>query len=255
VSTDATTNTAKFTTAADPQKLDAAQPPARPLASQPQNRLPENPADCDDRELALTLWRAKVAKDAAGAHGFTRLKDACADMAKRAPLCDPFRTTVISTLLRCAVDHLGERHRETIEPIFFEAFPEEAADDPTSENAELDAAAVGIDGCNETAAEIARLAKLSLVDYDREHSDAAKRLGVRASTLAGPHPELLVTTLPRPTPQTIVEAVMWTVRERGLPALLESANQQRLLSCDATARAQINQRIEGLIAAGASSAR
>jgi hypothetical protein len=105
-------------------------------------------------------------------------------MAKRAPLYDPFRTHVISTLLRCAKDHLGQFHsRETIEQIFFEAFPEEAADDLASENAELDAAAVRIDGRNETDEEIARLAKLSLVEYDRERPDAAKRLGIRANTL------------------------------------------------------------------------
>jgi hypothetical protein len=55
---------------------------------------------------------------------------------------------------------------------------------------------------------------------------------------------------PRPTPQTTIEAVMWTVREGGLKALREPANQERLGRCDAAARAQINRRIEGLIAAG-----
>jgi hypothetical protein len=54
---------------------------------------------------------------------------------------------------------------------------------------------------------------------------------------------------PRPTPQTTVEAVMWTVRERGLKALGEPLNQERLSRCDAAARAQINQRIENLLAA------
>jgi hypothetical protein len=53
---------------------------------------------------------------------------------------------------------------------------------------------------------------------------------------------------PRPTPQTTVETVMWTVRERGLKALREPANQERLGRCDAAARAQINQRIEKLLA-------
>jgi hypothetical protein len=54
---------------------------------------------------------------------------------------------------------------------------------------------------------------------------------------------------PRPTPQTTVEAVMWTVRERGLKALKEAANHQRLSRCDAEARTQINERIEKLLAA------
>lgn len=53
----------------------------------------------------------------------------------------------------------------------------------------------------------------------------------------------------RPTPQVTVEAVMWAVRQRGLPALREPVNQQRLLNCDAAARTQINQRIEALLAA------
>jgi hypothetical protein len=57
-------------------------------------------------------------------------------------------------------------------------------------------------------------------------------------------------TAPRPTPQTTVEAVMYSVRERGTRALLEPANQERLKRCDAAARMQINQRIERMIAAG-----
>jgi hypothetical protein len=54
----------------------------------------------------------------------------------------------------------------------------------------------------------------------------------------------------RPTPQATIDAVMWTVGERGLKALRESANQERLARCDVAARTQINQRIERLIAAG-----
>jgi hypothetical protein len=52
------------------------------------------------------------------------------------------------------------------------------------------------------------------------------------------------------TPQTTIEAVMYSVRERGLKALNEPATQERLSRCDAAARAQINQRIEKLLAAG-----
>jgi hypothetical protein len=56
---------------------------------------------------------------------------------------------------------------------------------------------------------------------------------------------------PRATPQTTIEALMYSVRERGLKALGEAANQERLGRCDAAGRTQINQRIETLIAAGA----
>jgi hypothetical protein len=52
------------------------------------------------------------------------------------------------------------------------------------------------------------------------------------------------------TPQTTVDTIMCSVRERGLNALREPANQERLARCDAAARAQINQRIEKLLAAG-----
>ena len=52
--------------------------------------------------------------------------------------------------------------------------------------------------------------------------------------------------VPRPTPQTTIEAIMYSVRERGLAAMKESANQERLSRCDAAARQQINERIERL---------
>jgi hypothetical protein len=52
----------------------------------------------------------------------------------------------------------------------------------------------------------------------------------------------------RPTPQVAIEAIMYAVRERGLGALSESANIERLTRCDDAARAQINERIARLIA-------
>jgi hypothetical protein len=50
----------------------------------------------------------------------------------------------------------------------------------------------------------------------------------------------------RSTPQTTIEAVMYCVRERGLEALREPANQQRLTTFDGAARAQVNRRIAKL---------
>ncbi len=52
-----------------------------------------------------------------------------------------------------------------------------------------------------------------------------------------------------PTPRTTIEAVMWTVRVRGVAALGEAANIERLSRCDSTARIEINERIARLIAA------
>jgi hypothetical protein len=52
---------------------------------------------------------------------------------------------------------------------------------------------------------------------------------------------------PSATPQATIEAIMVAVRERGLVALKDAANVERLARCDPAARAQINQRIAQLI--------
>jgi hypothetical protein len=50
----------------------------------------------------------------------------------------------------------------------------------------------------------------------------------------------------RPTPKATIEAVMHAVRERGLAALTEPANIERLERCDAAAKAEIERRIAKL---------
>jgi hypothetical protein len=50
----------------------------------------------------------------------------------------------------------------------------------------------------------------------------------------------------RPTPQVTVEAIVLSVRERGLAALKEPANVERLERCDAAAKAEIERRIAKL---------
>jgi len=52
---------------------------------------------------------------------------------------------------------------------------------------------------------------------------------------------------PNATPQATVEAIMVAVRERGVAALKDAANVERLGRCDQVTRAQINQRIARLI--------
>jgi hypothetical protein len=47
----------------------------------------------------------------------------------------------------------------------------------------------------------------------------------------------------RPTPEVVIEAIMFAVRERGLAALKEPATAERLERCDAAAKAKIEQRI------------
>jgi hypothetical protein len=51
---------------------------------------------------------------------------------------------------------------------------------------------------------------------------------------------------PRPTAQSTIDAIIHCVRERGLDALEEPANIERLLRCDAAAKEQINRRIAAM---------
>jgi hypothetical protein len=52
-----------------------------------------------------------------------------------------------------------------------------------------------------------------------------------------------------PTPQTLVETIMFSVRDRGVAALEEPQSIERLSRCDRAARSQINDRIAKLLAA------
>jgi hypothetical protein len=51
---------------------------------------------------------------------------------------------------------------------------------------------------------------------------------------------------PRPTPETTIDAILYCVRQRGVAALKESANVERLSRCDDAAHAQIKKRISAL---------
>jgi hypothetical protein len=48
----------------------------------------------------------------------------------------------------------------------------------------------------------------------------------------------------RPTPQATIEAIMHSIRERGLGVLREPATIERLSRCDADARARLDRWIE-----------
>ena len=55
---------------------------------------------------------------------------------------------------------------------------------------------------------------------------------------------------PSATPQATVEAIIVAVRERGVGALKDAANVERLVRCDRVARRQINERITRLYEQG-----
>jgi hypothetical protein len=48
------------------------------------------------------------------------------------------------------------------------------------------------------------------------------------------------------TSQTTVEAILYCVRTRGVMALEEPGNKERLAKCDTAAKEQITERIKGL---------
>jgi hypothetical protein len=54
----------------------------------------------------------------------------------------------------------------------------------------------------------------------------------------------------RPTPEVVIDAVMVAVRARGIGALKEPANLDRIRRCDAKAKAEINGRIDKLFKKG-----
>jgi hypothetical protein len=53
----------------------------------------------------------------------------------------------------------------------------------------------------------------------------------------------------RGTPPSTIDAVVWAVLERGVAALKEPANIERLKRCGAAAKTEINKRIASLITA------
>ena len=53
-----------------------------------------------------------------------------------------------------------------------------------------------------------------------------------------------------PTPQVTIEAILYCVRVRGLSALKEPANTERLKHCDRAARDEINRRIGAMLEKG-----
>jgi hypothetical protein len=132
-------------------------------------------------ENCLTIWQSQIAKAATNGGGLATFQAACVDMAQRVPVGNPFRDTVLDTLQRCVESHLAEHHNlEAVGPILYAAFPELVVRD---DNAELDAVAIEASEHADIDAEIKRLARLGLKDYEREREAAAKKLDVRVGVL------------------------------------------------------------------------
>ena len=84
-----------------------------------------------------------------------------------------------------------------------------------------------------------------IVGIEPEHLQRVRRLMRPGVTLEQAYREIN-DPQNRPTPRVTIEAIMLGMRERGLAALREPANLERLSRCDATAKTEINERIEKL---------
>jgi hypothetical protein len=82
-----------------------------------------------------------------------------------------------------------------------------------------------------------------IVEIEPNHLKQLRRLMESAITLEQAYRDINGS---RPTPQVTVEAVVLSVRERGIGALKEPANTERLSRCDEAAKAEIEQRIAKL---------
>jgi hypothetical protein len=88
-------------------------------------------------------------------------------------------------------------------------------------------------------------------DRRRDRGDRPRYIGAQRNPPAHiPHDWEELLNRERPTPQTTIEAIMHSVRERGLGSLKEPANIERLVRCDQAAKEQIDRRIAKLVAEG-----
>jgi hypothetical protein len=183
-----------------------------------QSIRPDLAAESDDqhedqaaRENQVLGWQGEIAREAQQGHGIDALQRILSELEKEFGAEESFLSRAIDDLQQCADRHLSEKHApETINAIFVAAFPNLYLD--------LDHVTIRLDA--ET--EIRRLADID--DWD----DIRRQ---------------------RRTPQTTIEAIMHTVRTRGVAALKEPANIERLSRCDGAAKDEINQRIARLIVA------
>ena len=164
------------------------------------------------RERQLFRWQAEIAREAQQAHGIDALQRVLSELKVKFAADELFTFRAVDELRQCAERHLSELHYpETIHALFEAAF--------LGRDVDLDNAPVRLDV--ET-----RIKRFAAIDADPEHVRRQQR-----------------------TPLTTIEAIMHTVRTRGVAALKEPANVERLSRCDGAAKDAINQRTARLIAA------
>ncbi len=182
-----------------------------------QSKRPEVATESDDqhedhaaREKQLSGWQAEIAREAQEGHGLDALQRALSELKVNYGADELFTFRAVDELQQCAGRHLSDLHYpETIHALFEAAF--------LDGNVDLDKTPVRPD----VGTGIKRFAAIE----DPEH--------VRSR---------------RGTPQATIDAIMYTVQARGVAALREPINIDRLSRCDAAAKDEINERIARLIA-------
>jgi putative DNA primase/helicase len=132
-----------------------------------------------DRKLAN--WQGKIAAEAKAGHGLDSYRAALNWAKQDVPTDNALREKVKQELLESAKRHLSNGHDTAVlDAIYDDTFPEDRQQDADTSagNNDLDAKTIKIDGSNEIVAEIKRLAKLPLLEYERERKPAAERLGI-----------------------------------------------------------------------------
>lgn len=89
--------------------------------------------------------------------------------------------------------------------------------------------------------------RVSAVNIDSAHAQFLRGLLEPSVSVDSAYAQ--IQSQPRPTPQTVVEAILYCVRARGVAALKEPANIERLSRCDEAATKEINERIAKMLAA------
>jgi hypothetical protein len=129
-----------------------------------------------DRELAN--WQGKIAVAAKEGNGLDSFRAALnwakQDVPPDTGLCEKAKQEIFGTAERHLADVYGV---DILDAIYFCVFPQDAAS-----NDECDADVLSTDRSSETAAEIRRLAGLSVIEYERQRKASAEKLGITRIT-------------------------------------------------------------------------
>jgi Protein of unknown function (DUF3631) len=132
-----------------------------------------------DRELSD--WQGRIVSAAANGGGLDVYRAALVWVGQNVPPANGLREKAKQKIQEAAAHHLDTAHSTAVlDAIYFGIFPEdeEHDNDISGINNKLDAEVVKIDDRNATAAEVKRLAKLPLIDYERQRKASAEKLAI-----------------------------------------------------------------------------